>query len=84
MTELALDTVLTPTQRGYLDMVKSSGDSLLTLINDILDLSRIEAGKLELRVSVFGLRAFIGDVGSGQPEGHDVSTWRMVAYSQRS
>jgi len=56
MTELALDTELTPEQREYLLSVKSSTDSLLTIINDILDFSKIEAGKLDLDPVAFGLR----------------------------
>ena len=61
MTELALDTQLTVEQREYLNMVKTSGASLLTLINDILDFSKIEAGKLDLDVSDFSLRQSIGE-----------------------
>jgi len=49
MTELALGTLLTHDQREYLDMVKSSADSLLSVINDILDSSKIEAGKFGYR-----------------------------------
>jgi len=50
MTTLALGTNLTAEQRDYLGMVKSSGEALLTLLNDILDLSKIEAGKLDLEI----------------------------------
>jgi PAS domain S-box-containing protein len=56
MTELALGTDLTSEQREYLDMVKSSADSLLSLLNDILDFSKIEAGKFLLDPTDFCLR----------------------------
>ena len=49
MTELALETVLTPEQQEYLTIVKTSADSLLSILNDILDFSKIEAGKLAAR-----------------------------------
>jgi PAS domain S-box-containing protein len=55
MTELALDTDLTSEQRDYLGMAKSSAESLLTLINDILDYSKVEAGKLNLECIDFSL-----------------------------
>jgi PAS domain S-box-containing protein len=56
MTQLALDTDLSREQRGYLDLVKSSSESLLTVINDILDFSKIEAGRLTVDVVPFDLR----------------------------
>jgi len=61
MTELALDTKLTPEQREYLRTVKSSAGSLVSLINDILDFSKIEARKLELDRVAFSLRDTIED-----------------------
>jgi PAS domain S-box-containing protein len=56
MTELLLDTELTPEQREYLSLVKKSADSLLGVLNDILDFSKIEADKLALDSVPFRLR----------------------------
>ena len=61
MTELVLDTELDPEQREYLNMAKMSADSLLSLINDILDYSKIEAGKLEIDQIEFNLGDNLGD-----------------------
>ena len=61
MTELMLDTQLNETQRGYLTMVRDSGETPLALINDILDFSRIEAGRFDLHHRVFELRDGLGD-----------------------
>jgi two-component system sensor histidine kinase/response regulator len=55
MTELALDTQLSPEQREYLKGIKSSAESLMILINDILDFSKIEARKIELESAAFDL-----------------------------
>ncbi|MBN3924064.1 PAS domain S-box protein [Nostoc sp. NMS4] len=59
MTDLLLDTDLTPQQQDFLQTVHSSGDTLLTIINDILDFSKIESGKLELEEQPFDLRACV-------------------------
>jgi signal transduction histidine kinase/DNA-binding response OmpR family regulator len=61
MTDLVLDTDLSPEQRDSLRIVKSSADALLAVINDILDVSRMEAGKLELDPIDFNLRDAVGD-----------------------
>ncbi len=61
MTEIALDTELTDDQRQCLHTVKSAADSLLGIINDLLDFAKIEAGKQELDVAGFSLRAAVGD-----------------------
>jgi len=61
MTELALDTSLNREQRQYLNLIKSSADSLLTIIDDILDSSKIEAGKLVLENVVFDLPRMLDD-----------------------
>jgi PAS domain S-box-containing protein len=62
MTELALDTDLSPRQREYMSTVKQSAESLLTIINDILDFSKIEAGRLDLDPQPFGLREILGEM----------------------
>ena len=56
MTQLALETPLTAEQRDYLTTTKVSAEGLLAVINDILDYSKIEAGKLELHPEEFPLR----------------------------
>src|SRR5208283_3084511 len=61
MTDLVLDTDTDPTRREYLGLVKSSAESLLTVINDILDVSKIEAGKLSIDDADFNLRACLGE-----------------------
>jgi signal transduction histidine kinase/CheY-like chemotaxis protein len=61
MTELTLETSLTAEQRGYQEMVKASGTTLLTLINDILDYSKIEARKIVLDPQPFNLEALVGE-----------------------
>ena len=53
--ELLEQTQLTPEQRDYVDMLKLSAQNLLDIINDILDLSKIEAGKIELEKTEFNL-----------------------------
>jgi two-component system sensor histidine kinase/response regulator len=59
MIDLALDTELTDEQREYLQMAKASADSLLSLLNNILDLSKIEARKLDVELIDFSLRELL-------------------------
>ena len=61
MSELALDTRLNREQREYIEAVKSSADALLLLINDLLDISKIEARKIELEQAPFDLRKTLED-----------------------
>ena len=62
MTDLLLDTSLQPRQRFYLERIKRSSEILLHLLNDILDLSKIEAGKMELEHIEFSLREVLEQV----------------------
>jgi signal transduction histidine kinase/CheY-like chemotaxis protein/integral membrane sensor domain MASE1 len=62
MTEILLDTDLSKEQREFLDAIRVSGESLLTIINDILDASKIDAGQLSLDEYDFRLRSNISDM----------------------
>lgn len=61
ITGLLFEDVLTPDQREYVEMIHSSGDSLLAIINDILDFSKIDEGKMELERQPFDLHRCIKD-----------------------
>jgi two-component system sensor histidine kinase/response regulator len=65
MTDLTLDTSLTPEQREQLDLVRASAESLLAIVNDILDFSKIEAGRLDLDPTEFQLRDTLDDALAG-------------------
>jgi two-component system, sensor histidine kinase and response regulator len=62
LSHLALKTNLTAKQRDYLNKIQSSSHNLLGIINDILDLSKIEAGKLEIETASFHLDQVLDDV----------------------
>jgi signal transduction histidine kinase/HPt (histidine-containing phosphotransfer) domain-containing protein/ActR/RegA family two-component response regulator len=62
MAELLADTPLNDEQRRYVDIFRNSGNTLFDLINDLLDLSKIEAGRMELVPAPFSLRGLLDDV----------------------
>ena len=62
MTGLLRETPLTERQRDYADKIRTSGESLLAVLNDILDFSRMEAGKLDIEIVPFSLIEVIGNV----------------------
>jgi signal transduction histidine kinase/DNA-binding response OmpR family regulator/HPt (histidine-containing phosphotransfer) domain-containing protein len=66
MAELLLATKMDETQQEYTKVISSSADALLDIINDILDLSKIEAGKLDLEKAEFGLRETLESVSKTQ------------------
>ncbi|TCV99215.1 two-component sensor histidine kinase BarA [Biostraticola tofi] len=61
-TRQTLKTPLSPTQRDYLQTIERSGNHLLSIINDVLDFSKLEAGKLLLETIPFALRANLDEV----------------------
>jgi len=62
MADLLADTPLDEEQRLFIDTIKSSGEALLVLINDVLDYSKIEADKIKLRSDVFDLERAIHEI----------------------
>ena len=72
MNSLLLKTELSVEQRGYARTIRSSGKALLALINDILDLSRVEAERLELVIAEFDPRRLVEEVAaSAVPRAHE-------------
>lgn len=82
MTELALATDLTSEQREYLQLVRLSSESLLSLVDDLLDLSKAESGRIELRPDAFEFRRVVENlmrplVHRGASRGLEV-VWRIA------
>lgn len=61
MLEMLRDTPLNETQKHYLDVIHRSGENLIEIINDILDYSKIEAGKMQLELATFDLEDLLED-----------------------
>ena len=79
LTEVLLDTSLNDEQREYLELVQSSAGSLLTIVNDILDVSKIEAGKLLLEIRELDLRDVVLGMLKGLKVSADVK--RLTLYA---
>lgn len=62
ITKLLLNTTLNEKQKGYLNAIESSSDTLLVIINDILDISKIQAGKLSIEKKPFGFNNLLSSV----------------------
>ncbi|QWU15503.1 Signal transduction histidine kinase [Paenibacillus sophorae] len=62
MIDLLMETALTPEQQEYADVIRRSTDTLVTVINDILDYTKMESGKMEVEIQLFELRSCIQEV----------------------
>jgi PAS domain S-box-containing protein len=78
LTEVVLDTNLDADQREYLTLVQRSAESLLTIVNDILDVSKIEAGKMSLELRDLDVRVVVLDVLRGLKVSADSKGLRLV------
>src|SRR5437763_14121504 len=63
-TNLLRRTELNPAQREYIQNIHSAGENLLTLVNDILDLSKIEAGMMQIEETRFSLNSLVSSIGA--------------------
>ena len=81
MTELLLATPLTDEQREFTSLINSSGEALLSIINDILDFPKVEAGKLDFETVDLDLRTAVEDVRS--PDGRATKASSSRPWSTR-
>jgi two-component system sensor histidine kinase/response regulator len=84
MTDLLLETDLGAVQRDYAQTVRNSGEALLTIINDILDYSKVEAGMLEIEDIEFNVRAVVDDVVDLLASSAQIKGLELVAALERS
>lgn len=80
LTGLLLDTPLDPTQRRYADGVRGAGEALLAIIDDILDFSKLESGRVELEDVPFDPRALIEEIGVLMAPAAAEKGLELVAY----
>ena len=81
MADLMCESNLSEEERQYLDIIRDSSHALLNIINDILDLSRLEADKLAVNPADFNLRDCVaGAVNLLRPKARDKGLWMSVSY----
>lgn len=80
LTALLLETPLDETQRRYAEGVRGAGEVLLALINDILDLSKLEAGKVDLDIAAFDPRLLVEEVAGLLSEPARAKGLELIAY----
>ncbi|KRE78946.1 PAS domain S-box protein [Arthrobacter sp. Soil762] len=80
LTALLLETPLDETQRRYAEGVRGAGALLLALINDILDLSKLEAGKVDLDIAAFDPRLLVEEVAGLLSESARVKGLELIAF----
>jgi signal transduction histidine kinase/DNA-binding response OmpR family regulator len=84
MTGLLLDTALTPEQREFTETVRGSAEALLTVINDVLDFSKLEAGRVELEPIPFDLQVSMEEVAEMlAPRAEDGAVELVVHYDPK-
>ena len=84
MTRLLLDTPLSPLQRDYVDSLRACGEGLLALLNDILDFSRLEAGKVTLEQIPLSLRDLVDEAVSVVADAAELKNLSLVVLADES
>lgn len=84
MIDLLMETDLAPEQKEYSEIIRKSADTLITVINDILDFTKMESGKMEIEEQLFELRTCIQEVFSLFSVEAGKRTWSSLILSIRS